>query len=930
MKILAVRFENLNSLRGITEIRFDRPPFSGEGIFAITGPTGSGKSTIPDAICVALYGVTPRLPVGGETIHQLMTKHTSSCLAEVEFEVDGRRYQSRFELRRTRGRGGKEGKIHTKMILSENSADDPERWIPIAEKLKEVRETVARLTGLDPARFRQSVLLAQGEFAAFLKSDTGTRAELLEKITGTDVYRRISMYIYQRNRSVQEAYARIVAARSEIQPPSDEKMKELRETRKSLETELRDTESSISRFSEQSEILRIFRSSVTERDDHRRKLSELEEMKRRKSRDFERLRRATLAMPMTGSYTELCAQKKLCDEKEEKKEKLIREISGIEREQSRIQRTCEESFTALEVWLDSVRSGEKQLDVATREEQRLLDCEDKLTEIREERLRLEEKWSHTVAAQETMRQTYFQTRKEIETLDGWLEEHDSDRSVAESLSVIRDRITGVQSAYAEQKKRMEILSESENALNTARRRMEKSREILEPLREKTQRVEESFRTLEQRFHEAFPGDPEVHRNMTEQNLEKLRKKLEILAFWKNIVTRERERNELRSKQESENVLLSDMENRIRELQNHLEYLRSMEPLRNLREHLVHGTPCPLCGAMEHPYMEYPSPVLPDAIGETEEKSFSESLKKMEKEYRKSRTETDRREGILTTMDDGIRTDQERLQRLQESLKEKYGEIVTTEDFSSPNTETVIERSISNLNELRERIITDTAELNRSEREFRNSADILRTAEQNYVDMAHHLGLCEQKFRIDKEAFQRAESDTENRRESLRSLLHPTGYELPGDGEEGTFVHTLEKVVQEYHERSGKSGELHRRIEELRTGLNTRETTLREMAEQLKFLRERESSLTSQTDEIRRTLRVTIGDFPSVADARQAMEKKTEVLRGAVTQSEKQLAGIRTLLDTYRKDLDRVRADILSEREKWRQMEPEFLISITQA
>ena len=94
MRIQNIRFQNLNSLTGIWEIDLTRPDFVSAGIFAITGPTGAGKTTILDAICLALYGRTPRLKTLSDSENEIMSRQTGECMAEVVFQIaSGRRYR---------------------------------------------------------------------------------------------------------------------------------------------------------------------------------------------------------------------------------------------------------------------------------------------------------------------------------------------------------------------------------------------------------------------------------------------------------------------------------------------------------------------------------------------------------------------------------------------------------------------------------------------------------------------------------------------------------------------------------------------------------------------------------------------------------------------------------------------------------------------
>ena len=102
MKILELRFKNLNSLYGEWFIDFSDPEYTSNGIFAITGPTGAGKSTILDAICLALYGATPRLGRITKSSNEIMSRGTGECYAEVLFESQAGRFRCYWGQHRAR------------------------------------------------------------------------------------------------------------------------------------------------------------------------------------------------------------------------------------------------------------------------------------------------------------------------------------------------------------------------------------------------------------------------------------------------------------------------------------------------------------------------------------------------------------------------------------------------------------------------------------------------------------------------------------------------------------------------------------------------------------------------------------------------------------------------------------------------------------
>jgi exonuclease SbcC len=193
MKICKLRLKNLNSLKGEWEIDFTKEPFDDAGVFAIVGPTGAGKSTLLDAICLALYHETPRLKVSPSQ-NELMTRHTSDCLAEVEFEIKGKGYRAFWGQRRARGQS--DGKLQP-MTCELCEIDGT----IITSKINEKIDKVAEITGLDFSRFTKSMLLAQGGFSAFLNAKTDERASLLEELTGTEIYGQVSKWVFEKHKA---------------------------------------------------------------------------------------------------------------------------------------------------------------------------------------------------------------------------------------------------------------------------------------------------------------------------------------------------------------------------------------------------------------------------------------------------------------------------------------------------------------------------------------------------------------------------------------------------------------------------------------------------------------------------------------------------------------------------------------------------------
>ena len=225
MRILAIRGANLASLAAPFEINLDAEPLAGSGLFAITGETGAGKSTLLDALCLALYGDYPRVTTsrqekapdpGGESLllrdsRAILRRGAGHGHAEVDFVgQDGLRYRVRWEANRARGRanGRLQDEQRSLILLDDGS--------PVATGKTQVRKAVELRTDLTFDQFRRTVLLAQGEFDAFLLAGEGERAELLEKITGTEIYAGISIRVHKGTDARRAAVAQAEQRRREL------------------------------------------------------------------------------------------------------------------------------------------------------------------------------------------------------------------------------------------------------------------------------------------------------------------------------------------------------------------------------------------------------------------------------------------------------------------------------------------------------------------------------------------------------------------------------------------------------------------------------------------------------------------------------------------------------------------------------------------
>ncbi|MFC3607878.1 AAA family ATPase [Stutzerimonas tarimensis] len=398
MKILAIRLKNLASLAGEQLLDFTAEPLASAGLFAITGPTGAGKSTLLDALCLALFGSTPRLqgstsgkvPDAGDEIgsgdeRNLLRRGCSSGYAEVDFiGIDGRRYRARWEARRARD------KASGKLQASQQSLIELDTGTSLARTKGEFRQQLEERLGLTLAQFTRAVLLAQSEFAAFLRADDNERGTLLEKLTDTGLYSRLGQAAFESARSARETLAQLEQQAGGSRPLEPEARAELEARHEALQGAWKAEQNELRSLESQRQWLDGLARLSAERETAAGQLSEAEAAGASLA---EARRILTLSDQLAPQRHRFVRQRELGPLIEQASQTLRRgqaEQASLETRRAVLQQRCEEAGLALQSAEQHTRDAAPALAQARREEDRLAQLGEELAGARQEQAEAEQ------------------------------------------------------------------------------------------------------------------------------------------------------------------------------------------------------------------------------------------------------------------------------------------------------------------------------------------------------------------------------------------------------------------------------------------------------------------------------------------------------------------------------------------------------------
>jgi exonuclease SbcC len=612
MKILAIRCKNLASLHGEHSVDFTCSPLAEAGLFAITGPTGSGKSTLLDALCLALYNKTPRANSNKLKQTYILRRGTGEGYAEVEFvALDGHRYRSRWSLKRAHN--APNGKLQNVAVelhnLTENQivADTPGRTF----------DRIEQLIGLTFEQFTRAVLLAQGEFASFLKASENEKAAILEKLTGTDLFSLISIKIHERQQAEKKKLDELKTALGTIVLLTEEQKQEMEQTK-------RDRQAEADRIAGQIDL--VGRSIQWWQD--RAKIGAEKEAAENALRDaslgkaaaapkiqwleeWEKAQEVQLPMRVLATAMEQLAagERELAALKKDEAERLA-DKQALEDQRERAQRNLSEKQAELErakPLLNQARTLDERIDGFLRQEQQA-----------------RHDWESAQAALAAAATQLGDNEKqrafclsESADLQKWLEEHAGLKPLARDFALVEERLEQADRSKNESARLEKEREEKSRALADAEGRLADGENRQIELSARQRALSDRAESLRGEWHALEKERLLAQKQALDDRARQLETAkylwAELQAAHRNLLELRQKRSEAEAEHQQASTCLAEDRLRLSALDAALEVAREMwersrfllaENVESLRAALQEGDPCAVCGSTEHPYARH--------------------------------------------------------------------------------------------------------------------------------------------------------------------------------------------------------------------------------------------------------------------------------------------------------------------------------------
>ncbi|MEL0159546.1 MAG: AAA family ATPase [Deltaproteobacteria bacterium] len=609
MRILRLHLQNVHALRNQWTIQFDQFPLYEAGLFAITGPTGGGKSSLLDAMIVALYGRVPRY--GHNTPTELMTRHTAETLIELDFAVQQGCFRARWNLRRARGQatGRVQPARHELQNLDTNQTLDL--------RSSDVPKEVEKLTGLNMERFLRSVILPQGDFAAFLRAKEKERGELLEELTGLHVYSELSELAFSCSRESREALEKLQQQLGTLPLLEEEALRTLRQRLDEYMQQRPKLQATEQRLQGELGWLRQLRESRATCSRLEQEIAAAQQALEAFAPQQQRLQRHHQLQPFQPQWQSQQKQAKQLEQQQFNQQRMREEL-GIK--QKEVQQ--------LEV---SAQQDQERLQDQEKQYQQLIEPIRLALEVDAQIQTQQVRWESRQQEQTRLEQTIHQQRQQLLQEDAWvqqaalrqqqrqqwLEEHDDCQQLELALPELRSIWQQWQQKQQQWQQSQAALDRWEKQQAEDLKQSSELQQLENDLAEEALPLEQRAQALREQEETLLEGRPLGDWQATQrdaQRLLRLGEKLTELAQRFQDVQLERSKYEQQEQElqlklgqlEEQHLhqehLRQQTQERLHDKQRLLEQGRLIRDYEAARRQLQPNQPCPLCGSTEHPFV----------------------------------------------------------------------------------------------------------------------------------------------------------------------------------------------------------------------------------------------------------------------------------------------------------------------------------------
>lgn len=639
MKILAIRIRNLASLDGTTEIDFTQEPLQSAGIFAITGPTGAGKSTILDALCLALYARTPRYKlaetgieikdVQGSTIHQsdvrgILRDGTADGFAEVDFAgIDGQHYRATWSVRRARNKA--DGNLQAFEMALKNTSTNQD----IPGRKTELLQEIERLVGLNFEQFTRSVLLAQGDFTAFLKAGKDEKSALLEKLTGTYIYSEISRCVFEKHREQAQQLRELNVQREGIPTLTSEELDALQVQKDATQAAIETQEKSIADLSKEitwQEQYATLQSHLEAAQLQYEQATAAKEKALPRERQLQQIIRVQPVRPVVDKLHHTRGQ---LTDKSTQSEQLIVRLAALHQQKETIDLSLQQAESNLNARIQEQEAAQPLLDAAKKLDTQLAEKEAQIRQGKDEVSTALEKLQQQQEKSAQTKQEADRLEQAIQRLNQWKEEHASRQSIAEQHQLIISKLNDAATLLETLQHRSSLMDTAEKEIG--RNQQEKKRLIADhaSLQASLQQAQQDYDNLQVALSAIPIASLEQEKSTIDASVEDT---IAAEAHWKQLHNALTERDTLQQLLKDNKKQLEDNLEQLATTAKSLETIRAQrntsltmlekarlaaaEDVESLRATLVPDEPCPVCGGTTHPYATH-NPQLNHVLSQLE-------------------------------------------------------------------------------------------------------------------------------------------------------------------------------------------------------------------------------------------------------------------------------------------------------------------------